>query len=201
MNDVLDSLLSPPRAKIKKDQDVNSSKFESLRELLKWFQRRITSDVYVLKVCRDEIWRCGMGFPKNAIKNTNILVKDFEVLFLLLVSKVWGYKDKSCYLHHLFPVKVEWKILENISIFHFLYFYGGKKRSEKSDESSAIWEIFSPVKSIPIYKFTRTFFSVKYSAKFLTCTSMIVHTGIVCDHLLIDYESENSRFQEIPNEE
>ena len=104
MNDVIDSLLSPPRAKIKKDQDVNSSKFESLRELLEWFQRRITSDVYVLKVCRDEIWRCGMGFSKDAMKNTNILVKDFEVLFLLLVSKVWGYKDKSCYLHHLFPV-------------------------------------------------------------------------------------------------
>ena len=94
--------------------------------------------------------------------------------------------------------KVERKILENISIFHFLYFYSEEKRSVKSDKSSAIWEIFLSVKSIPIYKFTRTFFSVSYSAKFLTCTSMIVHTGTVCDHPLIDYESENSRFQGFP---
>ena len=82
MNEAIDSLLSPPRAKTKKDQDVNSSKFEILRELLEGFQRLITSDVYVLKVCRDEIWRCGMGFYKKAMKNPNILVKDFEVLFL-----------------------------------------------------------------------------------------------------------------------
>ena len=97
--------------------------------------------------------------------------------------------------------KVEWKILENTSIIHFLYFNSGKKRSEKSDKCSAIWEIFSLVASIPIYEFTRTFFSVSYSAKFLTCTSMVVHTGTICDHLQIDYESENSRFQENPTEE
>ena len=62
MNKAIDSLLSPPRAKIKKDEDVNSPKFESLMELLEGFQRSITSDVYVLKVCRDKIWRSGMSF-------------------------------------------------------------------------------------------------------------------------------------------
>ena len=55
MNEAIDSLLSLPRAKIKKDQDVNFSKFESLKELLEGFQRRITSDVYVLKFCRDKM--------------------------------------------------------------------------------------------------------------------------------------------------
>ena len=87
-NEAIDSLLPPRRAKIKKDGDVNSPKFEILRELLEGFQRSITSDVYVLKVCRDEIWRCGMGFYKKAMKDPNILVKDFEVLYLLLISKV-----------------------------------------------------------------------------------------------------------------
>ena len=46
MNKTTDSLLSRPHAKIKKDQDVKSSKFKSLKELLEGFQRRITSDVY-----------------------------------------------------------------------------------------------------------------------------------------------------------
>ena len=73
MNEPIDSLLSPPHAKIQKDEDANSPKFKSLRELLQGFQRSITSDVYVLKVCRDEIRRHGMGFYKKVMKNRNIL--------------------------------------------------------------------------------------------------------------------------------
>ena len=88
MNEAIDSLLLPPSTKIKKDEDVISLKFESLRELLEGFQRCVTSDVYVFKVCRDKIQRCGIGFYKKVMKNPNVLVKDFEVLFLLLISKV-----------------------------------------------------------------------------------------------------------------
>ena len=88
MNEAIYSLLSPPHAKIKKDQDVNSCKFESLKELLEGFQRYITSDVYVLQVCRDKIWRCGMSLYKKSMKNPNILVKVFEVLFLQHISIV-----------------------------------------------------------------------------------------------------------------
>ena len=34
-----------------------------------------------------------MAFYRKALKNPNILVNDFEVLFLLLISIVRGYKD------------------------------------------------------------------------------------------------------------
>ena len=37
MNEAIDSLLLPPSTKIKKDEDVISLKFESLRELLEGF--------------------------------------------------------------------------------------------------------------------------------------------------------------------
>ena len=46
MSKAIDSLLSTPHAKIKKDQEVNSSKFESLREL-----RRIPKKYYVRCSC------------------------------------------------------------------------------------------------------------------------------------------------------
>ena len=81
MNEPTDSLLSPPHAKIQKDEDVNSRKFESFRELLQGFQRSITSDVYVLKVCRDEIRRYGMSFYKKVMKNRNILWKTLRYYF------------------------------------------------------------------------------------------------------------------------
>ena len=110
--------------------------------------------------------------------------------------------------------KVEWKTWEDISIYIYIYIYiyiliifhyipdnislssylQWKKRSTKRDKNSPIWEIFLPAKSIPIYKFTQTFFSVRRSAKFLTYTSIVFHSGKVCDQLLIYYESENSRF-------
>ena len=61
-------------------------------------------------------------------------------------------------------------IPDNISLSSYLQW---KKRSTKRDKNSPIWEIFLPAKSIPIYKFTQTFFSVRRSAKFLTYTSRV----------------------------
>ena len=80
-----DLLLSPPGGKIKKDQEVNSSKIENARELLE--------DYVGFKE----------GLHQMSIFQKFVGTKSGGVgLFFLLISILCGYKGKSCYFDYLF---------------------------------------------------------------------------------------------------
>ena len=97
LNDAMDIVLSPSSTKIQcsTSSTKNTTTHSSFSHLLMEYREGITSEEYVLKIDRGEVWRTALGYYKKTINNPKLLWKSFEVRNKSLLKSIGVWYDKT----------------------------------------------------------------------------------------------------------